>query len=68
MQDCKAVSTPIDISTRLVKATSEDECVDQHLYQSAIGSLLYLSVSMGPDITYAVSILARFSSSPTQQH
>ena len=37
MQDCKAVSRPVDISTKLVKATSEDECVDQQLYQSAIG-------------------------------
>ena len=29
---------------------------------------MYLSVSMRPDITYAVSTLARFSSSPMQQH
>ena len=68
MQDCKAVSAPVDISTKLVNATSKDECVDQQLYQSAIGSLLYLSVSTRPDIAYAVSTLARFSSSPTQQH
>ena len=46
----------------------EDECIDQQLYQSAIGSLLHLSVSRRPDITYAVSTLTRFSSSPTQQH
>ena len=68
MQDCKAVSTPVDTSTKLVKATSDDECIDQQLYQSAIGSLLHLSVSTKPDITYAISTLARFSSNPTKQH
>ena len=51
MQDCKAASTPVDTSTKLAKTTSDDECIDQQLYQSAIGSLLYLSVSTRPDIT-----------------
>ena len=49
-------------------ATDEDVCVDQQLYQSAIGSLMYLSVSSRPDITYAVGNSARFSSKPTKEH
>ena len=68
MQDCKAVGMPVDVSTKLVKATSDDDCIDQQLYQSAIGSLLHLSVSTRPNITYAVSTLACFSSNPTKQH
>ena len=41
MQDAKPVSTPVDTSVKIIKGTDNDECVDQQLYQSAIGSLLY---------------------------
>ncbi len=51
MQDCKPVGTPVDVNTKLVKATDEEVCVDQQLYQSAIGSLMYISISTRPDIT-----------------
>ena len=68
MQDAKPVSTPVDTSVHIIKATDNDDCVDQQLYQSAIGSLLYLSVDTRPDITYAVSNFARFSAMPTKQH
>ena len=68
MQDCKLVSTPVDVSSKLVIATDKDECVDRQQYQSAIGSLMYLSVSTRPDISYAVGNLARFSSKPTKEH
>ena len=40
MENAKAVKTPIDTSTKLVKATEDDECVDQKRYQSAVESLL----------------------------
>ena len=35
-------------STKLMKAKEDEECVDQQRYQSAVGSLLYLSNSTRP--------------------
>ena len=67
MEDCKPVSTPVDISSKLTHATDEDDCVDQYGYQSAIGSLMYLSVSTRPDISLEVSSLATFSSKPHER-
>ena len=61
MQDCKPVHTPVDASSKLLIATEEEECVDQQCYQSAIGSLMYLTVSSRPDIAYAVANLAKSS-------
>ena len=45
-----------------------DNLLDQELYQSAVGSLLYLSTKTRPDIAYAVGNVARFSSKPIQTH
>ncbi|CAM8889388.1 unnamed protein product [Rhodiola kirilowii] len=41
--------------------------VDQTLYRSMIGSLLYLTAS-GPDITYAVGVCARYQADPKESH
>ena len=61
MNNCKPIATPVDVGTKLIKAINEDETIDQQLYQSAIGSLMYLSISTRPDISYAVGNLAKFS-------
>ena len=68
MDNSKPVSTPIDPSTKLTKATDDEQSVDQHLYQSAIRSLLYLSGGTRPDITFSVSNLAKFSAKPSKHH
>ena len=44
MDQAKPVSTPVSTGIKFVNATEDDECVDQQVYQSGIGSLLYLSV------------------------
>ena len=53
MEDAKAIRTQLDTSTKLVKGRGEDTCVDQQLYLSAVGGLLYLSIATRPDVTYA---------------
>ena len=37
-------------------------------YREAVGSLMYASLGTRPDITYAVSILSRFSENPGRAH
>lgn len=49
---------------------SKDEngvAVDQSLYRSMIGSLLYLTASR-PDITFAVGVCARYQAEPKMSH
>lgn len=68
MQDAKSVITPVDTGTKLVKAVEDDEMFDRTVYQSAVGSLLYLSTGTRPDIAFAVGNVARFSANPTKRH
>ena len=51
-----------------MKAMEKDEPFDQQQYQSAVGSLLYLSVATRTDITLAVSSVSKLSANPTTRH
>ncbi|GJR34337.1 putative ribonuclease H-like domain-containing protein [Tanacetum coccineum] len=55
--DVKSASTPTDLEKPLVKDADADD-VDEHLYRSMIGSLMYLIASR-PDIMFAVCACAR---------
>ncbi|KAK2350959.1 putative mitochondrial protein [Trifolium repens] len=52
-----------------LKLTKDEKgiSVDQSLYRSMIGSLLYLTASR-PDITYAVGVCARYQADPKVSH
>lgn len=68
MEDANPSATPMDVNSKLVKSSEEDELCDKMLYQSAVGSLMYLSVATRPDITYPVNTVAKFSAEPNQKH
>ncbi|GJV94179.1 putative ribonuclease H-like domain-containing protein [Tanacetum coccineum] len=64
--DVKSASTPTYLEKPLVKDADADD-VDEHLYRSMIGSLMYLTASR-PDIMFAVCACARFQVSPKTSH
>lgn len=68
MDEAKSVSTPVDASAKLTKTDEGEETFDQGLYQSAVGSLLYLSTWTRPDIAYAVGNVAKFCTRPSTTH
>ena len=68
MFDCKPVSIPVNPDVKLVSSESPYEMCDKLIYQAVIGNLLYLSTKTRPDITYAVSCVARFCTNPMKEH
>ena len=56
MDDCKPMGTLASISYKISKEENSP-CVDQKLYRSMIGSLLYL-IATRSDILYAVCLAA----------
>ena len=66
--NARSVNTPTNPGMKLMKGTDESELVDQSMYQSAVGSLLYLATKTRPDISFAVGTVARYCSKPTTEH
>ncbi|GJR79475.1 hypothetical protein Tco_0150260 [Tanacetum coccineum] len=64
--DVKTASTPMETYKPLLK-DADGEDVDEHLYRSMIGSLMYLTSSR-PDIMFAVCACARFQVNPKILH
>ena len=56
MENCKPLSTLVDVGSKLTKGTEDSEYIDKTHYQSMVGSLFFLSMRTHPDITFAVSL------------
>ena len=65
---CKPSRTPVDLNLKLQTAQNGDEEVDQRIYRSLVGSLLYLAKQTRPDIMFTVNFLSRHMNAPTNQH
>ena len=66
MDECKPIKTPMPTNGHL-DLDEGGNPVDQTLYHSMIGSLLYLTASR-PDIMFSVSMCTRFQASPKETH
>ncbi|GJY73815.1 putative ribonuclease H-like domain-containing protein [Tanacetum coccineum] len=64
--DVKTANTPIETHKPLFK-DADGEDVDEHMYRSMIGSLMYLTSSR-PDIMFDVCVCARFHVNPKVSH
>ena len=68
LSNCKVVSTPADINVKLTKDEEGGTPVDPVMYQSIVGSLLYVAIATRPDIAQAVGVVSKFNSKPSQTH
>jgi hypothetical protein len=66
MEDCKPMSTPMITGFKLSKNDESLE-VDQTMYRSTIGSLLY-ATKIVPDIMKVVGLVTRFQFVPKETH
>nr|GEU54281.1 putative ribonuclease H-like domain-containing protein [Tanacetum cinerariifolium] len=64
--DVNRASTPMETHKTLLKDEKRED-VDEHLYRSMIGSLMYLT-SLRPDIMFEICACARFQVNPKISH
>ena len=75
MDEAHPLSTPmvvrsLDVNKDPFRSQEKDEEIlgSEVPYLITIGALMYLANTTRPDITFAVNLLARYSSAPTRRH
>ena len=66
VDDAKAISTPIGTNGSL-DSDASGNMVDQNMYRSMIGSLLYIT-ALRLDVVFRVCMCARFQASSRESH
>ena len=66
MDDCKAVISPADPSTRLVPSDTPTKV--NAPFREAVGALMHLTTATRPDIAFAVGYVSRFMENPQVEH
>lgn len=72
-EDLKPVASPMDpnihLSTTQSPSTAEEIALTRDIpYREAVGSLMYASLGTRPDISFAVTLLSKFSANPGTVH
>lgn len=65
MEDCKSISTPMEVGLKLSKA---DKKYKDFEYRNLIGCLMYIAVCTRPDIAHSVSFLSQFNDCYSEVH
>jgi hypothetical protein len=70
MADANLVHTPLPAGADVHLVKHEGQATESEIkdYQRLIGSLLYVQISMHPDISFAVSHLVQYVANPSSQH
>ena len=68
MINCKPKSTPCDLAANKLSENDSKLLDDVKLYQSMVGSLIYIMSCTRPDICYSVTMLSQYLTKPTMAH
>ena len=69
MQDSKPSSkTPTKDNFMLFKATEDEQVVEETLYRSLVGYLLYIAKQSRPNKVWVINVLSRFMERPANSH
>ncbi|KAG2807523.1 Retrovirus-related Pol polyprotein from transposon TNT 1-94 [Phytophthora cactorum] len=66
MDECKAMVSPVGMSTRLVPSDAATKV--NAPFREAVGALMHLMTATRPDIAYAVGYVSRFMENPQEEH
>lgn len=67
LSEIKPSDTPVDPNTVLVR-DMDSEQFDEYKYRQAVGCLTFATVTVRPDIAYAVNLVSRFQHCATKTH